>query len=117
MSDMQLDLCFEAYDQPNEAGAYGDCECIEMPSKKRGIRAEILVAFTPMGYIPASSAMVEDQGYGSYPNVCQVKSGDVYPSREDAVRKACAEIYLHMHKVGTTGSRAVMSWAKSMEPA
>lgn len=110
----QLSLDLFGYDQPNENGVFCDCERIKMPSKKWQIAADIRVAFTAAGWLWGSSSMLEMQGHGSSPNVCDIDHGRVAPCRIQAMKQACADIIRQVRGAETAGAKAVQQWAESM---
>lgn len=110
----QLDLDLFGYDQPNENGVFCDCERIKMPSKKWQIAAEIRVAFTAAGWLWGSSSMLEMQGHGCSPNVCNIDHGRVATSRIQAMKQACADIIRQVQGAETAGAKAVQLWAESI---
>lgn len=113
----QLDLNFANYDEPNPSGVFADCEVIAMPKAKNRITAEIRVAFTSAGFAWGSSALMETQGYGGMPNICDIPAGLVVPTRAQAIAKACNDIYRHCHKVGTKGASMILKWAEEIRHA
>ena len=113
----QLGLNFDGYDEPNRYGAYADCERLQMPRGQSRGSAEIRIASTAKGFLWGSAAMTEQQGYGGYPNVCDVQRGQVMPSRGEAIKQACDEIYHRLHRVKTKASAAILSWADAIKQA
>jgi len=113
----QLGLNFEGYDEPAKNGVYTDGEILKMPPGKSRGSAEIRLAFTAAGFLWASSAMMETQGYGSLPNVCDVKKGRVTPSRGEAIKKACDEIQRQCGTVKTKAAAAILAWVNELREA
>ena len=110
----QLSLDLFGYDQPNENGVFWDCERIKMPSRRWQIAAEIRVAFTAAGWLWGSSSMLEMQGHGSSPNVCDIEHGRVASSRGQAIKQACADIIQQVRGAETAGAKAVRQWIESI---
>lgn len=113
----QLDLNFAGYDQPNKHGVYVDCERLEMPRSKVRAKAEVRIAYTAKGFSWGVSAEMETEGMGGLPSLNGIAHGQVVPSRDEAIQKACEQILRFCSKTKSKASAAILLWLNGIRGA